>query len=135
MTPDQKHCIKEAHLALPEGFGAKPASESALCAFEKKFGPIPADYRWYLAECGGGVVRSETLDDIKELTKSHRKFEREAAMDGGWKKRDGFLIGWDGSGNPISMDTATGQIMVEDHDFGGVHVLAASFADFCLGTK
>lgn len=110
---------------------SKPASEVALCAFEAEFGEIPEDYRWYLAECGGGGVHSERLDDIETLKKSHLKFRREVALANGWKKKDGFLIGWDGSGNPMSLDFSTGEIVVEDHHFGGMHVVATSFAEFC----
>jgi hypothetical protein len=132
MTAQEQVRIRDAHRALPDSCRSRPASETELLAFEKEFGPIPDDYRWYLAICGGGVVRSEWLDDIEKLKKSHVKFRREAAMANGWKKKSGFLIGWDGSGNPVSIDQSTGEILVEDHDFGGVHVVASSLAEFCL---
>jgi hypothetical protein len=132
MTPEEQRQIREAHDALPVACRTKRASEAALQAFEGEFGPIPADYRWYLAECGGGVVHSEWLDDIDALKKSHAKFRAEAAHAKGWKKKDGFLIGWDGGGNPMIIDRLTGEVVVEDHDLGGVHVEARSFADFCL---
>jgi len=41
-----------------------------------------------------------------------------------------FVIGWDGFGNPYGIDAATGRILVEDHNFGGIHEMAASFAEF-----
>lgn len=132
MTAEEQDRIREAHRALPSACRSERATETALRAFEEEFGPIPADYRWYLAECGGGVVRSEWLDGIEALRKSHAKFRVEAAHATGWKKKDGFLIGWDGGGNPMSIDRDTGEVVVEDHDFGGVHAVARSFADFCL---
>jgi hypothetical protein len=132
MTAEEQRKIREAHDALPAACRSNPASEDALRAFEAEFGPIPADYRWYLAECGGGVVHSEWLDDIDALKKSHAKFRAEAAHPSGWKKKDEFLIGWDGGGNPMLIDRKSGEVVVEDHDFGGVHIEAPSFAAFCL---
>jgi hypothetical protein len=132
MTAEDQTRIRKAHGALPPSCRSEPASEAALRAFEAEYGPIPADYRWYLAECGGGVVRSEWLDGIDALKESHVRFRAEVSHANGWKKKDGFLIGWDGSGNPMSIDRQTGEVVVEDHDFGGVHAAARSFADFCL---
>ena len=43
-----------------------------------------------------------------------------------------FVIGWDGSGNPFGIEEATGRILVEDHNFGGIHELASSLAHFIL---
>jgi hypothetical protein len=44
--------------------------------------------------------------------------------------RDVFVVGWDGAGNPFGINTATGEVVVEDHHFGGIHVMAPSFAVF-----
>ena len=132
MTTEEQRRIREAHYKLPVACRSKPAGEAVLAAFEAEFGAILPDYRWYLAECGGGIVRSERLDDIEALKKSHLKFCREAAMANCWKKKDGFVIGWDGGGNPMLIDRVTGELVVEDHDFSGVHVLADSFAEYCL---
>jgi hypothetical protein len=41
-----------------------------------------------------------------------------------------FLIGWDAGGNPYGIRRGTGEVVVEDHDFGGVHTKAPSFGDF-----
>ncbi|HZP61145.1 MAG TPA: SMI1/KNR4 family protein [Opitutaceae bacterium] len=132
MTPAQQSQIREAHSALPEGCRYVPATSEQLSVFEAEFGAIPADLRWFLGVCGGGIVGSERIDDITRLRKSHLKFRREAAMANGWKKKDVFVVGWDGSGNPMGIDQVTGQVVVEDHDFGGVHVIAGSFIDFLL---
>ncbi len=44
--------------------------------------------------------------------------------------RDVFVIGWDGAGNPFGVHAQTGKLMVEDHNFGEVHELAASFPEW-----
>jgi hypothetical protein len=101
-----------------------------VTAFESDFEPIPDDYRWFLPECGGGTVGSEWVNGIAELPDTHRKFRAESARENGWSMRGVFVIGWDGSGNPFGIETSTGKILVEDHDFGGVHEMAESFGAF-----
>ena len=44
--------------------------------------------------------------------------------------RNVFVIGWDGAGNPYGIDSATGKLLVEDHNFGGIHEVATSFEAF-----
>lgn len=121
--------IIAAHRALPEDMRSRPATEKDLAAFESEFDAIPPSYRWYLQNCGGGVASSEWLDDIHKLAASHRKFQKERG-EGGWTMRDVFVIGWDGAGNPFGIRTRTGEVMVEDHNAGGIYVLAPSFARF-----
>jgi hypothetical protein len=41
-----------------------------------------------------------------------------------------FIIGWDGAGNPLAILRVSGAVLVENHNFGGVHALAESFLDF-----
>ena len=41
-----------------------------------------------------------------------------------------FVIGWDGAGNPYGIHSGTGEIANEDHNFGGIHVMAPSLGDF-----
>jgi hypothetical protein len=121
--------IRRASAALPDGCRYAPATESQLRVFEQEFGPIPDDFRWLLTECGGGVCGSEWIDGIAELTATHRKFRVESRP-GGWTMTDVFLIGWDGSGNPYGIHRRTGEIVVENHNFGGIHVMAPSLGDF-----
>lgn len=47
-------------------------------------------------------------------------------MDNGWC----FVIGWDGAGNPFGIEIVIGKLLVEDHNFGGVHEMAMSFEAF-----
>lgn len=128
MTPAQFQQILGAHSALPEGCRYPPASVEALAAFESQFGPIPPDYRWYLAACGGGVIGSEWIDSIKELPETHRRV-REGQQHGLYTLREFFPVGWDGGGNPYGFDLQSGKIVTEDHNFGGIHVVAESFFD------
>jgi hypothetical protein len=118
-----------AHRALPEGIRSAPATPEELAAFESQFGPIPAAYRWYLEQCGGGVAGDEWLDNIHELAISHRKFLAESGP-GGWTMRGVFIVGWDGAGNPFGINSSSGEVVVEDHNFGGIHVLAPSIKVF-----
>lgn len=124
--------IKQAWLARPECIRSAPASEDELRAFELRYGSIPSDFRWFLAECGGGVVGSEWVNNIRELSTSHDKFRREFGPPRGWTMEQVFVIGWDGSGNPFGIHTPTGELRVEDHNFAGVHHMAESFAHFLL---
>ena len=114
----------------PEDIRFPPASESRLAAFEARFGKIPPIFRWFLEECGGGVVGSERVDGIEELTRTHQKFTAESKIPSGWRMKDVFVIGWDGAGNPFGIDLKTGRLLVEDHNFGGLHEMAPSFEAF-----
>jgi len=123
----------EAHFAkFPTGLRDAWATDDELRDFESAFGQIPEDYRWLLVTCGGGVIGSERVDGIEQLAKTHAKFQREFGLPRGWTMRDVFVIGWDGSGNPFGIEQASGRILVEDHQFGGVRELAASLQEFIL---
>ena len=121
--------VAAAHAELPDGCRYAPASEEQLLEFEREFGPIPTDFRWYLSTCGGGVCGAEWIDDIVTLPRSHRKFKAELGPRG-WTMPDVFIIGWDGGGNPFGIELSTGRMLVEDHDFGGIHEMACSFSAF-----
>jgi hypothetical protein len=132
LSPDAKQKIQEHIEAMPDALRHEPATEDYLGEFEANYGEIPADYRWFLLTCGGGHFGSEEVDDISELTKSHAKFRREFGPPRGWTMRDVFIIGWDGAGNPFGIETTTGRVVVEDHNFGGIHELAPSLEQFML---
>ena len=102
--------LREAHMALPEELRTPPATAEQLQAFEEQHSPIPDSYRWYLLECGGGVVGSEGVDSIDELSATHKKFKQD-----GWTMSGVFVIGWDGAGNPFGIELSTGRVLVEDH--------------------
>lgn len=120
--------IMAAWRELPGEVRHAPATRAQVAAFVKEFGPIPPDFKWFLENCGGGPVGSEWVDDIEELAETHRKFTKESAIPSGWTMKDVFIIGWDGGGNPFGIQSVTGKILVEDHDFGGIHEVAQSFA-------
>ena len=124
--------IQEHIKAMPESLRQQPATEQQLREFESGYGQIPDDYRWFLLTCGGGHFGAEKVDDIIRLAESHAKFRREFGPPRGWTMRDVFIIGWDGAGNPFGIETATGRVVVEDHNFGSIHELAPSLEDFML---
>jgi hypothetical protein len=122
MTPQERDKILRAHWELPSDCRHAPATEEQIRAFEASFALIPDDYRWYLLTCGGGVIGSEWVDSIDDLPATHRKVQDE-----GWHIPNFFPIGLDGGGNPFGFDVATGLILCEDHDFGGIHQEAENF--------
>ena len=128
MNPSQQQQVKNAHFELPEDCRHTPASPEELIEFERDFGQIPEDYRWYLAECGGGVIGSEWIDGIDELASTHRKI-REGQTKGFYRISHFFPLGWDGFGNAYGYDLETGHIVMEDHNFGGVHEVATDLYD------
>ena len=72
----------------------------------------------------------ERLDGIRKLWSSHEKYRKEFGPPTGWSMTDVFIVGWDGAGNPIAVHKRTGQVLVEDHTFGGIHVEAESFGEY-----
>lgn len=115
---------------LPSDLLEPSATDDQLVEFESKFERIPEVYRWFLLNYGGGVFGTYTLDGIHQLFRSHEKFQREAQSDLGWTMRDVFVIAWDASGNPVAIENRSGRVVVEDHDFGGIHTLASNFEQF-----
>jgi hypothetical protein len=130
MDESKRKQIVDAFAALPDGCKYGVATAGQLDAFESTFGPVPDEFRWFLMHCGGGTVGSEWVDGIGELGKTQRRFAAESAIENGWTMDGVFVIGWDGAGNPFDIETATGKILVEDHDFGGIHELASLFEAF-----
>ena len=93
----------------------------AVDAILLQYGVSDTTYRQWLTETGGGPIGSEGFDGVEELTASQAKFASEP-----WSI-SGFVLGWDGSGNPMAMQP-DGKIISEDHDVGSVYVVAATFA-------
>lgn len=77
-------------------------------------------YRNWLIQTGGGPIGSDWFDGINDLQQSQEKLKSEP-----WSI-SGFVIGWDGAGNPIVLSN-NGEVLTEDHNFGGVHKVASSF--------
>jgi len=130
MDSEKENKLRMAWEAKPREMRADPASEEELERFESIYGPIPQSYRWFLKHYGGGVVGSEWVDSIEDLFKTHAKFRDEFGLPRGWTMTGVFVIGWDGAGNPFGIEIETGRILVEDHNFGGIHEMFASFEDF-----
>jgi hypothetical protein len=130
MDEAKREKLAEAFDALPSGCRYAPATLEQLAAFEKEFQTIPNDYRWFLLRCGGGTVGPEWVDGIDDLFETHRKFNAEAGIENGWNRPEVFIIGWDGYGNPFGIERTTGRVLMQDHDFGGIHKMAPSLESF-----
>jgi hypothetical protein len=126
----RKERIVAALAQLPSEVRERPATADELHRFEEGNGVIPADFRWFLQSCGGGVVGVERLDGVRTLAQSHEKYRREFGPPSGWSMENVFIIGWDGAGNPIALHKRSGAIYVEDHNFGRVHEVAHSLIEF-----
>lgn len=123
MSPKLAAEIRKAWRKLPESVRSTPASAAQIAGLEADLGRIPPDYRWFLSELGGGPVGADWIDDAISVRQSHAKFEAERES---WSLGNCFIIGWDGAGNPIAIDNATGAVVSPDHNFGGVHQLGES---------
>jgi hypothetical protein len=126
----RKERIASALTQLPSDVRERPATATELDRFEEGNGVIPAEFRWFLQSCGGGVVGAERLDGVRTLAQSHEKYRREFGPPSGWSMENVFIIGWDGAGNPIGIHKRSGRILIEDHNFGGVHEVARSLFEF-----
>lgn len=124
MNIELESIIQQWKEQMPAGARYPIASESQVARFESKWGAIPAQYRTFLLHGGGGVVGAEWLDGIEQLHVSHAKYSTERGP-AGWSAAM-FLIGWDGSGAPIGIDSK-GAVIVE-HEGGDVTLLAPSLA-------
>ena len=126
-----KKRIIDLWMLRPDGTKCPPASSNELADFEATHKDIPEDYRWFLFECGSGVVGSEWLDGIDDLYASHQKFNEECSIENGWRHKSQFVIGWDGSGSPIGV-TPNGQIGVEHPGEEELVILSNSIEEFLL---
>lgn len=97
-----------------------PVAPSTVDSILGPYGVKNKIYRRWLIETGGGPIGPDWYDGVDELNSSQDKLKSES-----WNL-SGFVIGWDGAGNPIALD-ASGTIVTEDHNFGGIHTLARGF--------
>ena len=107
---------KEEYKAVING----PVPKNEVDSLLNEFGVTEEFYRDWLIETGGGPIGPDWYDGITELRDSQIKLETEP-----WSI-SGFVIGWDGAGNPMVLQS-TGVIITEDHNFGGVYEVASSF--------
>lgn len=108
-----------------------PASEQQIEEFENECLKIPEDYRWFLLNCGGGLVASEWVDAIDELYATHIRFNQECTEGKSWTISDCFVIGWDSSGSPIAIDKG-GNIVVQWEADREIYQLASSLESWLL---
>ncbi len=131
ISKESKDLILKLWKSREPGISYPPASEGAIADFEDVFKIVPEDYRWFLLNCGGGVIGSEWVEGIDELFSTHTKFNEECALEHGWTIKDSFIIGWDGSGSPIAIDRK-GKIVVESEDDGKIYELAPTLEYWLL---
>lgn len=99
-----------------------PAPEDTVDSVLQRYCVRNDLYRRWLVETGGGPIGRDWYDGPLELAAGQEKLREEKWSLGG------FVIGWDGAGNPVSLQP-DGTITTEDHNFGGVHVVARSFKE------
>jgi hypothetical protein len=97
-----------------------PVDAKVVDAILARHGVSNGSYREWLLASGGGPIGPDWYDGVEELPQSQKKLKEEK-----WSVV-GFVIGWDGAGNPIVL-SAGGAILTEDHNFEGIHQLAESF--------
>jgi hypothetical protein len=129
MDEDRKASIVAALSEYPHDVRRPVGTPAEITDFEVEFGALPDDVRWFLCAHGGGAVGREWLDGISELRQSQIKFQSESGT-GGWSLKDVVIVGWDGAGNPIAVRRGSGEVIIEDHTFGGVHTEAPSFVEY-----
>ncbi|MFA7483800.1 MAG: SMI1/KNR4 family protein [Vulcanimicrobiota bacterium] len=106
----------------------KRATDNDILEFEKQHESIPDDVKWFFKNLVSGGV-DPYISDIHELAKDRAKFLKEKA-DGLWELDNIFLLGVDGAGNPFGISRDDERVLLEDHDFGGIQEIGATFADF-----
>ncbi|HEY6096194.1 MAG TPA: SMI1/KNR4 family protein [Gallionellaceae bacterium] len=112
----------QRYLKAYEGVIRGPVDAEVVDAILSRHGVANRSYRDWLLASGGGPIGPDWYDGVEELPQSQEKLKNEK-----WNVA-GFVIAWDGAGNPIVLGTA-GEILTEDHNFGGVHQLAEGFDD------
>ena len=98
------------------------ADSKEVDAILEEFGVSDLLYRDWLIRSGGGPIGPDWYDSVSQLRESQLKLSEED-----WSI-SGFVIGWDGAGNPMVLDK-DGMIRSEDHNFGGIHTIASSFSN------
>ena len=97
-------------------------SEELVDAILDEYGIADKFYRDWLVQTGGGPIGADWFDGVDELKNSQTNLKAQE-----WTVK-GFVVGWDGAGNPIVMKES-GELVTEDHNFGGVHKVAKSFKE------
>ena len=132
MSEELKAALLAEWRVNPDGYRTLPPSEEALRSFEQEFGSIPAEFREYLALCGGGIGKGEWDErtfNLPNLVYVYREHQHGFIT---WSLEGVFVIGSDDAGNLFGIETSTGRILLEDHNFGGIHELAPSLSEFFM---
>lgn len=97
-----------------------PASDLDVDEILNRYGVSNSLYRDWLIQTGGGPIGPDWYDTLAELEESQKNIKNEF-----WTIT-GFVIGWDGTGNPIVL-SEDGKVITEDHNTGETYNMAFSF--------
>ena len=117
--------IIEKYKIKYQGVFNGPVEPQKVSTFLDSYHITDKIYRNWLIETNGGPISSNWYDSLDELVLSQKKLSSES-----WIIK-GFVIGWDGSGNPIVIQSDN-TIAIEDHDFGGIHQIANNFKELLI---
>ena len=108
-----------------------PATDEQLRDFEAKVGP---SRQTSVGSSRPSVVVPSARSGSTTSTDSSSPIRNSTRSSGhrGWTMGGVFVVGWDGTGNPYGIELETGRMLVEDHNFGGIHEMASSFEDFLV---
>lgn len=132
---DIKTRISEFYKSNPIAIGKKATASDVNLIESKLKLKLDEDYIDFITSFGGGLIGSSEIysmsnssmmdEDIIELNETYKN-------DNFWEGIDNWIIiGSDHSGNPIGIDL-DGKIVSNDHDFGGIYVIAESFSDYLI---
>jgi hypothetical protein len=114
-----------------------PESEASILAFEAKFEPIPADYRYLLKEFGGCHFIDPWVFTLEELTREYPAFIANYANESEINISNVFPIGGLGDGSIVCIIKDTGEIAILPHDSyvettEDLEIIADNFKDFII---
>lgn len=138
MNPRTSERLEQQFATLPITVASEVPSEDEITASALAIGcSFHEDYVDFLRRYGGAMVGSLPVfglrpvevmgNDWWSVVELTRRFREQ-----GWPGvNEWYVISDDGFGNPIGV-ARDGRVMISDHNFGGVSVLATDFEDFLL---
>lgn len=126
--------INEEFEMVPEAFGGAITINEVKKAEKLIETKLPEDYIEFICMFGCGVVGSTVILGLGETQFVYRpsfveetlNFREELPSE--YKKI--VIIGVDGAGNPIGFNPPNREIILYDHDFGEVVLLANNFSEY-----
>ena len=125
--------IKAAYETSPFTEGVCPEPEDAVKRFEARHAPIPAEYRWLLANFGGCYLAEPWIFTLKELEESYSAFQdayeeyMSECVHG-----PAFPIGGLGDGSIVFLDLDSGRVQGYNCDYEDLEEIAENFSSLIL---